>query len=61
MVINLPLPLIWGVIKVVMDVKVVGAEAVEVVTKGVMVVNKGVVVEDVVFISALIVMVRIMQ
>ena len=44
-----------------MVVEVVGAEAVEVVTKGVMVVNKGVVVEDVVFISALIVMVRIIQ
>ena len=42
-------------------VVVVGAEAVEVVTKGAMVVNKGVVVKDVVFISALIVMVRIIQ
>ena len=38
-----------------------GAEAMEVVTKGVVVMNKGVVVEDVVFISALIVMVRIIQ
>ena len=61
LVINLPLPLIWGVIEVVMEVEVVGAEAVEVVTKGAMVVNTGVVVKDVVFISALIVMVRIIQ
>ena len=61
LVINLPLPLIWGVIEVVVEVKVVGAEAVEVVTKGAMVVNKGVVVKDVVFVSALIVMVRIIQ
>ena len=35
------------------------AEAVKVATKGVVVVNKGVVVEDMVFVSALIVMVRI--
>ena len=63
LVINLPLPLIWGVIEVVVEVeiKVVGAKAVEVVTKGVVVMNKGVVVEDVVFISALIVMVKIIQ
>ena len=61
LVINLPLPLIWGVIEVVVEVEVVGAEAVEVVTKGAMVVNKGVVVKDVVFVSALIVMVRIIQ
>ena len=61
LVINLPLPLIWGVIEVVVEVKVVGAKAMEVMTKGVVVVNKGVEVEDVVFISALIVMVRIMQ
>ena len=61
MVINLPLPFIWGVIEVVVEVEVVGAKVVEVMNKGVMVVNKGVVVEDVVFISALIVMVRIMQ
>ena len=45
----------------VVEVEVMGAEAVEVVTKGAMVVNKGVVVKDVVFISALIVMVRIIQ
>ena len=56
LVINLSLPLIWGVIEV-----VVGAEAVEVVNKGVVAVNKGVVAKDVVFISALIVMVRIIQ
>ena len=43
----------------VVEVEVVGAEAVEVVTKGAVVVNKGVVVKDVVFVSALIVMVRI--
>ena len=61
LVINLPLPLIRGVIEVVMEVEVVGAEVVEVVTKRVVVVNKGVVVEDVVFVSALIVMVRIIQ
>ena len=61
LVINLPLPLIWGVIEVVVEVEVVGAEAVEVVTKGVVGVNKGVVVKDVVFVSALIVMVRIIQ
>ena len=61
LVINLPLPLIWGVIKVVVEVKVVGAKAMEVMTKGVVVVNKGVEVEDVVFINALIVMVRIIQ
>ena len=61
LVINLPLPLIWGVIEVVVEVKVVGAKAMEVMTKGVVVVNKGVEVEDVVFISALIVMVRIIQ
>ena len=41
--------------------EVVGAEAVEVVTKRAMVMNKGVVVKDVVFVSALIVMVRIIQ
>ena len=46
LVINLPLPLIWGVIEVVVEVKVVGVEAVEAVNKGVMVVNKGVVVEN---------------
>ena len=45
----------------VVEVEVVGAEAVEVVTKGAVVVNKGVEVEDVVFINALIVMVRIIQ
>ena len=61
LVINLPLPLIWGVIEVVVEVEVVGAEAMEVVTKGAMVVNKGVVVKDVVFVSALIVMIRIIQ
>ena len=61
LVINLPLPLIWGVIEVVVEVEVVGAEAVEVMTKGAMVVNKGVVGRDVVFVSALIVMVRIIQ
>ena len=51
-----------------MEVKVVGAEVVEVMTKGavvvkkkVVVVNKGVEVEDMVFVSALIVMVRIIQ
>ena len=59
LVINLPLPLIWGVIEVVVEVEVVGAEAVEVVTKGAIVVNKGVVVEDMGLVSALIVMVRI--
>jgi len=63
LVINLPLPLIWGVIEVVVEVEVevVRAEAMEVVTKGVMGVNKGVVVKDVVFVSALIVMVRIIR
>ena len=61
LVINLPLPLIWGVIEVVVEVEVVGAEAVEVVTKGVVGVNKWVVVKDMVFVSALIVMVRIIQ
>ena len=61
LVINLPLPLIWRVIEVVVEVEVMGAEAVEVVTKGVVGVNKGVVVKDVVFVSALIVMVRIIQ
>ena len=68
LVINLPLPLIWGVIEVVVEVEVVGAEVVEVMTKGavvvkkkVVVVNKGVEVEDMVFVSALIVMVRIIQ
>ena len=60
-VINLPLPLIWGVIKVIVEVEVVGAEAVEVMTKGAMVVNKEVVIKDEVFVSALIVMVRIIQ
>ena len=44
-----------------MEVEVVGAEAVEVVTKGAMVVNKGVVVKDVGFISALTVTVKIIQ
>ena len=53
LVINLSLPLIWGVIEVVVEVEVVGAEAVEVVNKGVVGVNKGVVAKDVVFISAL--------
>ena len=50
------------------EIKVMGAKAVEVVTKGAMVVNTGVVlvntgvmVEDVVFVSALIVMVRFIQ
>ena len=38
-----------------------GAKAIEVMTKGAVVVNKGVMVEDMVFVSALIVMVRIMQ
>ena len=61
LVINLPLPLIWGVIEVVVEVEVMGAEAVEVVTKGVVGVNKGVVVKDMVFVSALIVIVRIIQ
>ena len=59
--INLHLSLIWVVIEVVVEVEVVGAEAVEVVTKGAMVVNKGVVVEDVGFISALTVTVKIIQ
>ena len=59
--INLHLSLIWVVIEVVVEVEVVGAEAVEVVTKGAMVVNKGVVVEDVGFISALLVTVKIIQ
>ena len=45
----------------VVEVEVVGVEVVEVVTKGVVGVNKGVVVKDVVFVSALIVMVRIIQ
>ena len=62
LVINLHLPLIWGVIEV---VKVVEAKVVEVVakrlTKGAVVVNKAVVIEDVGFVSALIVMVRIIQ
>ena len=44
-----------------MEVEVVGVKAMDVVNKGVMVVNKGVVVKDVVFVSALIVMVRIIQ
>ena len=61
LVINLSLPLIWGVIEVVVEVEVAGAEAVEVVTKGVVGVNKGIVVKDVVFVNALIVMVRIIQ
>ena len=43
------------------EVEVVRAEAMEVVTKGVVGVNKGVMVKDVVFVSALIVMVRIIQ
>ena len=62
LVINLHLPLIWGVIEV---VKVVEAKVVEVmakgVTKGAVVVNKAVVIEDVGFVSALIVTVRIIQ
>ena len=61
LVINLPLPLIWGVIKVIVEVEVVGAEALEVMTKGAMVVNKEVVIKDEVFVSTLIVMVRIIQ
>ena len=61
LVINLSLPLLWGVIEVVVEVEVMGAEAVEVVTKWVVGVNKGVVVKDVVFVSALIVMVRIIR
>ena len=61
LVTNLPSPLIWGVIEVVVEVEVMGAEAMEVVTKGVVGVNKGVMVKDVVFVSALIVMVRIIQ
>ena len=59
--INLHLSLIWVVIEVVVEVEVVGAEAVEVMTKGAVVVNKGVVVEDVGFISALLVTVKIIQ
>ena len=51
LVINLPLPLIWGVIEVVVEVEVVGA----------VVVNKGVVVEDMGFVNASIVMLRIIQ
>ena len=43
----------------VVEVEVVGAKAIEGMTKGAVVVNKGVVVEDVGFVSALIVMVRI--
>ena len=42
----------------VVEVEVMGVEAV---TKGAMVVKKGVILEDVVFLSALIVMVRIIQ
>ena len=61
LVINLHLSLIWVVIEVVVEVEVVGAEAVEVMTKGAVVVNKGVVVEDVGFISALLVTVKIIQ
>ena len=61
LVINLPLPHIWGVIEVVVEVEVVRAEAVEVVTTGAMVVNKGIMVKDAVFVSALIVKVRIIQ
>ena len=53
LVINLPLPLIWEVIEVVVEVVVM--------TKGVVVVKKGAMIEDVVFLSALIVMVRIIQ
>ena len=45
----------------VVEVEVVGAKAVEVMTKGVVGVNKGVMVKDVVFVSALIVIVRIIQ
>ena len=59
LVINLPLPLIWGVLEVV--VEVVRVEAMEVVTKRAMLMNKGVMVKDMVFVSALIVMVRIIQ
>ena len=59
LVINLPLLLIWGIIEVVVEVEVMGAKAMEVMTKGAVVVNKRVVVEDVGFVSALIVMVRI--
>ena len=44
-----------------MEVKVVGAKAMEVMTKGAVVVNKGVMVENMVFVIALIVMVRIIQ
>ena len=62
LVINLHLPLIWGVIEV---VKVVEAKVVEVVakrlTKGAVVVNKAIVIEDVGFVSALNVTVRIIQ
>ena len=54
--INLSLPLLWGVIEVVMEVKAMGVKAVEVVTKG-----DGVVVKDVAFVSAFIIMVRIIQ
>ena len=61
LVINLLLPLIWGVIEVVVEVEVMGAEALEVVTKGSVVVNKGIMVKDAVFVSALIVKVRIIQ
>ena len=45
----------------VVEVEVMGAEALEVVTKGSVVVNKGVVVEDMGFVNALIVMLRIIQ
>ena len=54
--INLSLPLLWGVIEVVMEVEAIGVKTVEVVTKG-----EGVVVEDVAFVSAFIIMVRIIQ
>ena len=45
----------------VVEVEVMGAEALEVVTKGSVVVNKGIMVKDAVFVSALIVKVRIIQ
>ena len=45
----------------VVEVAVVEVKAMEVMTKGAVVVNKGVMVEDVVFVSAPIVIVRIIQ
>ena len=45
----------------VVEVAVVGVKAMEVMTKGAVVVNKGVMVEDVGFISALTVTVKIIQ